>query len=562
MRQDLHTELLEQTNALRSKLALVSLSPAVWHAWMLSRAGPKMAARRFGLLAPAKQSFFLLGLLLTSPEPQNLHDLSSEDWLYVHKLLKRVLELYALMFFPNGEEAEDIDSSQWREPRRVAMPVFLDYYSQFDLSSVEQIQERIRLIHCHFENDLQALVGLSASEVLTMADWVTEEVGERVASIAERFEMEVKARSFRPWLAPEDPLGFDRRKMEGTFGEHKVEAFWRLLTSVRGNAEFSYLTETNPAERRPLFQAGPDTALCPSANALYRAVDAQLSDALLKSPLKKRFLRRRDIALEKRVEKAFRSYLGPGAQYWVGTYETCHADFEHDLVVKLDRDLLVIESKASPPREPLRDPEKAFVRIRDDFRSDKGIQKAYDQGRRLENSIARGEDVRLFDEDGVEQAVLSASELDHIWCICVTEMDYGALSTELSLLLKKEPEASYPWAVCASSLEAFLNALKRRNWGAPYLIKYLNERRKLHGRLIGNTDELEIAGVFLLYGTLTHLIQATANKILISPEYRSIFDQLWVEGQGGPRADFRLPHKHPLYFDAESYSQLLEEQGL
>jgi SEC-C motif len=152
-------------------------------------------------------------------------------------------------------------------------------------------------------------------------------------------------------------------------------------------------------------------------------------------------------------------------------------------------------------------------------------------------------------------------DVDHVWCICVTERDYGAVATNLSLLLKKEPEDPYPWAVGASSLEAFLNALRRRRWDAAYLIKYLGERLKLHERLIGNTDELEIAGVFVFYGTLSHLIKAGAEKFIISPEYGQIFDRLWEEEQGGPPVDFKLPHKEPLYFDEQSYARQVVEQG-
>jgi hypothetical protein len=249
------------------------------------------------------------------------------------------------------------------------MPVFLDYYSQIDRSSVQQIEERTRLLHGHFDVDLLDMVGFGAVDAMEMADWIAEEVGGQVISAVNRHSADIRRGTFEPWTEREDPLSFDRRKMTAAFGEKKAEAFWRLFVSSRGSADLTYLTDTNPAEKRPLFQNGPHTALCPSANALYMAIESQLTDALITSPLKQRFLKRRDNTLEKRVENAFRTYTGPGAHYWAGIYETPHAQFEHDLVIKLDRDLLVIESKASPPRAPLRDPEKAFVRIKDDFRS-------------------------------------------------------------------------------------------------------------------------------------------------------------------------------------------------
>lgn len=51
--------------------------------------------------------------------------------------------------------------------------------------------------------------------------------------------------------------------------------------------------------------------------------------------------------------------------------------------MRLGRTVIVVEAKASPPVEPFRDPDRAFVRVRHAFRSDRGIEHAFEQGRRI-----------------------------------------------------------------------------------------------------------------------------------------------------------------------------------
>ncbi|HEX9276275.1 MAG TPA: hypothetical protein VGA51_07745, partial [Casimicrobiaceae bacterium] len=79
-------------------------------------------------------------------------------------------------------------------------------------------------------------------------------------------------------------------------------------------------------------------------------------------------------------------------------FETHDQHFEHDLLVRVARTAIVVEAKASPPVEPFRDPDKAFVRIRDAFRSSRGIQHAFDQGRRIFRAWKRGDRVQLYDD--------------------------------------------------------------------------------------------------------------------------------------------------------------------
>jgi hypothetical protein len=161
--------------------------------------------------------------------------------------------------------------------------------------------------------------------------------------------------------------------------------------------------------------------------------------------VKDRFTRARDKSLEGEVARYARALPGQAATIWEAVYETPDAHYEHDVIAFDDELVIVFEAKASPPKEPFRDPERAFARIRDAFRSDTGIQKAYEQGKRIIRRLEKREVVSFFDQDGREKgSIKQASQL--AICACITRDDFGPLATNLSLLLQKDPEDAYPWA--------------------------------------------------------------------------------------------------------------------
>jgi hypothetical protein len=241
------------------------------------------------------------------------------------------------------------------------------------------------------------------------------------------------------------------------------------------------------------------------------------------------------------VELAVRGFFPTEAAFVPSSYETPTAQYEHDLIVVWKRHVFVVESKASPPVEPFRDPERAYERIRRAFRSDRGIQKAYEQANRIRRALLIDRrDVTLYDKRGHRLATLSPGDFDDVFCICTTADDYGLLATDLSMLLELGSDGVYPWAVNVYDLEAFLNGLRRKAWGPDRLIEYLADRRKLNGKL-RTGDELEIAGTFLKHGSLTQLVAAEADVVVLDPAYASVFDEIWRETQGGPAPRLEAP---------------------
>ena len=70
--------------------------------------------------------------------------------------------------------------------------------------------------------------------------------------------------------------------------------------------------------------------------------------------------------------------------------------------------------------------------------------------------LAAGETVHLFNDAGQELGHRAKSRF--VACACVTRDDFGPLATNLTLLLKKEPRDSYPWAVNIMDLSTLAEA--------------------------------------------------------------------------------------------------------
>ena len=191
-----------------------------------------------------------------------------------------------------------------------------------------------------------------------------------------------------------------------------------------------------------------------------------------------------------------RQIVGRSARIYQNLFESPDSQNEHDIVVLSDDVCLFVEVKSSPPDEPFRDPEKAYTRLRRSFRSDKGMQKAYNQASRLLQPVRSNRVVALYDQDGNKALQLSGSLRDRAYCVCVTRDSYGPVATCLSFLLEKEEDEPYPWAVSVWNLENIAEIWKYFRWDGRQLRAYLSAREKLYTSLFGD-DELDYVGAFI-----------------------------------------------------------------
>ncbi len=514
-----------------------------------------------GLLSPAKQLSFLLGLMSSTPEPSEPQEFGAPQFDRASVLLNKIFSAYAYMFFP--EPGETV-TEKWRQDREVAMPAFLAYLNQGFLASTEQVEERIRRYISPFDDRLRAEIGFNATQALTVCRWIADKQQRSLNSLIEKARLEKDARLDLIKRAKREGWNIERLREEAQdpayrnvamelwdgiaqlpcvtlrdltvqFGTELASAFWRRFSIGRGEIDhLTYPTDFNLAEEKSLYRIDEEHAMCPLANQLFLSVLVGFERRLAAGTYRASFFKKRDALLEGEVEGIFRRLIGPAGAFFPSVFETDNAQWEHDLVIRIGRAVLLVEAKASPPIEPFRDPDRAFARITNFFRSDRGVQHAFNQGQRLWKRWATHERVVLYDKDGRLAYGFDFTEVDEVFIVCATRDNFGDLAVDLSLLLEKDPEDPYPWCVNVIDADAIACAWEYFGWDAARFLSFLRERVRLHGRVI-SSDELEVVGFFINHGGLHWLVESSAgDRVALGSTDSDVFDRIYEARRGGP----------------------------
>lgn len=460
------------------------------------------------LQAPLKQCFFLFGLMLTTAEPVQEIQLDQKTHSKIIKLLNSIFDSYGLMYW-SIEEKNNPNAFKYV---KVAMPAFLNYFTSGLLASVEQVKRRIELYISPFDDFIAGEVGISTKELLNITEVIANLQEQKLNHLVELAQEESNLRSKLLELAEHNrwsrldlqnnitprhkSILFDVPvKIDGLFKFEisdivevttHPEKYIDLLSSYRGCIEsFTYITDTNPAEDRPLFKDKDGGYFCPVINSVYVAILLKLERLLEASEQRESYFRRRDQILESEVLREFKNFFGDNAKYYQNLYETSDLQNEHDcVVVSGESNIYIVEAKASPPIEPFRDPEKAFTRLKRHFQSDRGIQKAFNQANNLRLKLLTDKAITLYDKNRnpIHITHLPQSE---IFCICITRDDFGPLAANLDLLLRKDDNSPYPWVISIFSFESFVQGFKHLGLGEYNFCEYLQQRSSLHGLTTG-----------------------------------------------------------------------------
>jgi hypothetical protein len=506
--------------------------------------------------SPAKQIPFLLGVLLSSPEPDPGNQLTPDEWARVKTVIEELFNAYMLLYMPSPDELGPL-APEWIRTREVSMLAFIHYFNNGLMASVEQISDRVRRNHVPFDTEIAAAIGITASHALVITHWIAETLqasldalidaaraertqlaallnnastdglssDELVAAISNAPDYQIAANELKSRL---DGIGkISRASLVATFPD-TGQIYWDLFSVERGTGpEIRYPTERSIVELRPIICLSDSDAICGTANGLFTALLLVCEETLEKSPVRANFLRLRDKTLEREAVDQIKSFLSSEAIIYSEAFEQPDGRFEHDVIVVDGEACLVMEAKASPPVEPFRDPDRAFKRLRHAFRADGGIQKGYEQSNRIIRRLKSGETVLLYDENGRSMAQLSPGQFKLIAGVVVTRDDFGALATNLRLLLEKEsPDDAYPWAVNIIDLENLAQAWNYLKLSPNQFRQYLAQRTLLHGKVF-SPDELDFAGFFIRHGSFDSALKATADVMPLDPRYASIFDDIY-----------------------------------
>lgn len=520
------------------------------------------------LSSPVRQIFHLLGLLLATPQ-DGTRDLSRQEWASILYDLEEIFSQYQFLYYP---EPSDFASRERWDAADVSMPVFMEYFNTVPLFFDAQVRDRIRRWFSPFDEFLQGEMGLSTEDCLASVAWLYREAseqGRRVGAGLARAKAtcsteggQPSGQTFGDFLDAAMELHlFSARNLEEELGAARCTAFLDLLSVRRGGvSDYYYPTERNPALERPLIWIDDHRLGYVDLGIVLRSLLPALERKLRDSGRRQSFFRHRSVDLLRQTADLWQAFLPESGRAWTEVFEGPDGHHEHDLLVEAGSRYLVIEVKSTPPKEPLRDPEKAFRYLKQAFRKDTGIQGAYDQGEALRRLLLEERPITLYGKDGTPKLALPAAKRE-VRCLCVTADSFGTLASDLTLLLSRNDDTPYPWVVSVTDLETTLDAFAYFDKGFGHLWDFIVQRGTLHG-FVSGSDELEFVGAYLRLGSLEPFKEVGKDRIFLSPDYSDIFDELEAYRRGfrdePPEADTarlqelelpRLSDDHLDYFD-------------
>ncbi|MBK1439965.1 NERD domain-containing protein [Parapedobacter sp. ISTM3] len=521
---------------------------------LMHAGGNHTAADQLGKLSsPQRQLYYLAGLLMTS-DPRNGTDnmYDPDKWDEIVNLLNKIEQAYAAMFFPKDEVVDD----HWQKVRKVAMPSFLDYFNQGPLNFEEQIINWVKDLYAPLDGIVIKETGLQTADFLQFYANVDALHQKNFQGVGLNGTPRANWRDYAKVqmvnTAPEPLKAMMDDTMEPVFyymADHgiidrfyanelvspelpieKVETILNLLSAERKQSDFLYYTAMkpgNPLYEKPIANLGDGMYQIFEVKQVIHAIESLLEKTCSKTKADTTALvARKGNLLEDRIEELFKALLKRDYKIFRGYYvDGC----EQDLLILWKNYAFIIEAKGYNLREPLRDPDKAFVRIKDDFRGCIGY--GYDQCRRVESKFLAAQLLDICDNKGNVLETIDTSEFeDNAFSVVVNLKTFGQVQIDLSSLLEIPDESSYPWAVKLDDLETFILTLLARGKGPKEFLNFLRMRETLHDKLICN-DELQVCGAFLT-GTINQKLIDSKEVIMTTPDHGNIFDQQYRKGIG------------------------------
>ncbi len=505
------------------------------------------------LSSPMRQLYYLAGLLTSIKEDgTNKIQPEKEEWVQIVNLLIDIENAHYKLFIPENYERLDYES---KRKIKIAMPTFLSYFNLGPLNFEEQIINEIISVYSKMDDVINESTGLSTADFILFYENLDEWCQYNFKSLTQTWEncptrdnwteytnlelggyentpkeiKEITEERMPMYALVMDPGIKCRFKpldlaVNGLSAE-KVLLILSLLSIQRDDKDFLYYTSLNPLSNKPIIDLQNGLFQVFEEKRVLHAIRNYLESICKRNEqTTSRLSHHKGNYLEDNIVELFRKFFGKNAEILKGYYiDGC----EQDIMILWKNFIFIIESKAYTNKEPFRDTEKAFKRIKQDF--DRSIGYAHKQAKRVENKFKEGLPFNLTDKNGNTLKTISPTDYkDNDFYIIVNQEAFGQIQVDLSTFLEIDEEDNYPWAVRFDDLETFILTLIAKKKKPQYFIDFLIFREFLHGH-ITCMDEGEICGGYLM-GALTHEIAESNDMIVCTPELASVFDEQYRKG--------------------------------
>ena len=508
------------------------------------------------LSSPMRQLYFLGGLLVTSDSANGIDiQFTPEKWGKIVELLNEIEAEYYQIFFP--KEDEEIDE-EWKKVRKVAMPSFLSYFNQGPLNYEEQTINWVRDLFIQLDTIIETATDLKTEDFIQFyenldqlhqknfqgfsskngtlrPDWKkyskleighAEEMPEMMLSM---FEERLPLMTFVADHGIIDRF-FPEEILSATLPIEKVQKILQLVTTKREQSDYLYYTATrpgNPLYEKPIVDIGEGMYQVFEVKQVIHSIE-KILETICSSTTENttKLIEKKGKLLEERIVELFKSFFKKDYEVHLGYYvDSC----EQDILFLWKEYAFIIEAKGYKLNEPFRDPDKAFVRIKNDFKSCIGY--GYSQTKRVEQKFVDKVPLKITDKNGnLIKEIDTTKYEDNDFSIIVNLKSFGQIQNDLSTLLEKNEDDAFPWAVKLDDLEVFLLTLMAQKKNPYFFVNYLLMREDLHGKLICS-DELEVCGGFIS-SKITEKTIEKSDMIATTPDLASLFDSQYYKVMG------------------------------
>lgn len=531
---------------------LISSYDAQWLLGDLSflmHSGRERAHDQLGQLSsPMRQLYYLVGLnVSTNKDNGQDYVYNPAKWAEIVRLLNEIeIEYLGQLLKYN----ENDDATEWKKVRDVAVPSFLSYFNVGQLNFEEQIINWVDDLFTHFDDYFFKQYGLKTNDFILFYESLDRVIQNNFQGHTTNSELlrenwadytNIKSginESLPAFFRESMPKDFEimskfmidhgmkdrfypKELIMENLSLDKINKILEFISIKREERAFTYYTETNPGN--PLY----DFPILNLENGMYQVFEVKQVIHSINNWLEKevtktidkldKYLKVKGNLLENNIIDLFKKFFENNITVFESYYiNGC----EQDVLIIWQDYAFIIEAKGYNLREPFRNPEKAFVRIKDDFK--KSIGYGYEQTFRVESIILQNEPLIIQDQQGKVIEIIDTNTIKECFSIIVNINSFGLVQNDLSYLLDVKEEDVYPWAVKYDDLEIFILTMIAQGKKPNFFIDFLLFRENLHGK-VTCSDELEICGGYLLKKINPKRVKYY-DTVKTEPEYGDIFD--------------------------------------
>ncbi len=327
---------------------------------------------------------------------------------------------------------------------------------------------------------------------------------------------------------PHRCLLFTKEDYYEVFEKNDVDIFCNLFSiPIDGDYNILFYSQPNPLDAKPIIKINDSDYLNvfqkQLPTALYNLMYATLTPSAKETEQVN--LRRGKVILESHTKEIFERFFKKSKHLKVfNNYYVNENPEEKDLLIITDGNAFVIECKSSRNREPRRDSNQAFQRIKSDFND--CIQKGYEQCYQVEQMILNCSNISIKTNNLTED--LDTSYINDVFSVVVTSERFATIQSDLGLLLNKpNAEDLYPWSISIDDLEIFLKTLNLEfNNPTRRFAEFLEYRELLNERLFSR-DELDVCTMYFNNPSNFKKICESSGYIVTDPLLQHYFDELY-----------------------------------